>query len=558
MAFNRSLPIPSALLLACLASPLAGGKAQASPDGRPNIVLILSDDIRLDDLGAYGGNYLTPAMDRLAAQSVRFQHATVPTAACTPSRFAVLTGSYPGRARNEEFQPLEGEPANITWNTFVTEGQETIATLLNEAGYQTGMAGKWHVSTYLHPPEVPKIAKDADLDDPETTRLLQQHQQAIVDEVKRVAGFDFAASILEGNAPNLPIDSLKAHHLEWITKGALEFLDTTTREEPFFLYLAPTSVHSPSHDWTLDKDWRYTPSGKLTEEEIAVHPSRETVRTRLEEAGLPVEHRTVGLLMMSDMLDTVTAKLNEMGVAEETLVVFVGDHGVEPGKLVCYEEGVRVPMFASWPGRLLPGTTTEALVSTVDLAATFSYIAGGPAPSSPDGFAFLHPGEHGVSTDRRYAFFEGGYTRGVSDGVYKYITLRFPSDAIAEMQDGTRDMAPNHAMMPGQEQPYISMQCYPHYYDADQLYYLPADPYEQHNIIGEPTHAGAAARLRAALVQHVASFDHSYPMEQDFLLRAEYRALAEKSQARKLEGQDWWWSLIDRFRSLAASGGEAP
>lgn len=545
---NQTLLGAAAALLAISTVPAA-----AQPD-KPNVVLIMADDHRHDMWGSFGGENLTPAIDRLAEQGVKFGRAYCVSAACTPSRFNLLTGKYSGRSNHPWATGRKNEPYCVQWVTFLTEGDSNLATRLNEAGYFTGMAGKWHVTQHVDKATLPEIDPKANLDDPATSEKLAEHQRLVAEDIAGVTGFDYVANVLANNADHLPVKALETHHPEWITAGALEFLDTTTtKDQPFFLYLAATSVHSPQHQKALDKNPVYTPEGKVSEEAFSASPSRESVRQRLQAAGLPVNHQTVGLLMLDDSVSVVMNRLEEMGVADNTLVVLVADHGVEPAKLANYEEGVRTPMIVKWPSRLEAGTTTNALTSMVDISASILEVAGAtPTGDDPiDGLSFLKRDGKGLAPKRKYVYFENGFTRGISDGEYKLITLRFPDRIVAEMKDGTRAMAADHADMPRQEQPVISMKSYPHYWDANQLYHLPTDPYEQNNLVGDPEQAATLERMMGELRNVLVEFDHPYPLDDtDFLSSEQFRTLVEARMAHEettVAGKD---SRIAEFRAM--------
>jgi hypothetical protein len=178
-------------------------------DPQLNFILIYTDELQFSDLGCYAGQFPTPHIDRLAREGMMFSRAYTTASMCTPSRYSVLTGQYPGRCTAATFlteNPI-AEPYNIAWNTWITEDKMTLAKVLSEHGYVTGMAGKWHVGWIPTGTELPEITRDES-----------------------------------------PGDALTNQKL---------------KDAPFFLYFATTAVHGPNHVADLDKDVTLTPKEKI-------------------------------------------------------------------------------------------------------------------------------------------------------------------------------------------------------------------------------------------------------------------------------------------------------
>ena len=132
------------------------------PIDRPNIVIMFTDELEMNDIGAYGGDIPTPNIDKLASQGLRFTRAYTPSSMCTPARFAFLTGKYPGRCTAPTFlksNPID-QPYSIAWNTWITQDLMTLPRLLSQNGYITGMAGKWHVG-HMGDKVLPELNLDA-------------------------------------------------------------------------------------------------------------------------------------------------------------------------------------------------------------------------------------------------------------------------------------------------------------------------------------------------------------------------------------------------------------
>lgn len=545
---RRNFLKTSGLLVSAMALSKATGCSFEETGKRPNIVCFISDDLDSRYLGCYGGTkYPTPNIDKLAQQGVRFDKATVVSAACTPSRYSMLTGLYPGRCEHKDFleeMPID-QPYAVNWNVKLGPEATSIAQHLKQQGYYTGFSGKWHLSGEIEEQNVqlPEFPEDPDLDDPAIDKKLQEYQAALCNEVQRVTGFDEVNSVLWANNEEFPVEKLRVHNTEWITKGAYDVIDNTPEDKPFFLWCSTTAVHGPDHAENLTHDPGYTQGGKMNLSGYL--PPRESVKERVEAAGTRYWHRSAGVVMLDDHVGAIMDKLEKEGLAENTLFVFIADHNVEPGKITCYEKGVNTPMIARWPGVIKAGTTTDALVNNADLLPTFVEIAkeGAEKKLAIDGQSFLPVLKGTGKPNREYSYHENGYTRGISDGHYKYIALRFPDDLIEQMKSGELEVAPNHLNMPWQNQTMVTIKYYPHYLDGDQLYDLEKDPFEQNNLAYDPEYAGEVKRLRNALDENFLSkFKHPYPLEKDEYYQTEqYAKLVEALREKRDEYIPYWW-----------------
>ena len=329
---------------------------------RPNILFILTDDHRWDHLGFCGHPFLqTPHLDRLAAEGLNFANAFVVTSLCSPSRATFLTGMYAHR---------HGVKNNLTpWQ----DSNVTFLELLKDAGYDTAFIGKWHMP--------------GGLPDPRGVDLF----------------VSFTAQGGQGQYFNCPLvvngkeePSRKAYLTEELTDRTLEFLQAK-RDRPFCIFLAHKAAHHqflPPPDLAgmydgvplnLPKEtdlWIGSTNGMMFEGTLG--PISWLYRNYCE--TLTATDREVGRLL--DALD-------EMGVADDTLVVYAGDNGFFWGehrlvdKRWAYEESIRIPFIVRYPRRIPKAGTREQMIINPDLAPTLLELAGLPIPENIEGRSFV-------------------------------------------------------------------------------------------------------------------------------------------------------------------------
>lgn len=516
---------------------VVGGVPMVS--GAPlNFVLVFSDEMPPEYLGAYGGKkYPTPALDALAADGVRFDNAFSVSPICTPARYSVQTGRYPGRCLGGQFRKdARGptEPYFVNWNTRIEPHEPTLARALSAHGYRTGLAGKWHIARTHHDPgslaaRLPEIPEGA-LSDPAVQKALKERQTAVCRIVESTAGFDRAHHVIIGNWEEEPVNNDR-HNIPWITKGAVELLrEFAAEKKPFLLVTTPTGIHGPWHAAALDADLRDTPSGR--QEDIPDYaPDYEQLREEAAGFSSGEKHKHVGMAEIDHHVATLRAELGRLGLADNTVLIFTADHGIEPGKATVYDRGLRVPLLISWPGKA-SGTFTDALAQHPDLTATIALAAGAvDAASTMDGVDLRPVLVNPAARVRDYAYFECGYSRGITDGRYKYIATRLPTEIIQKAGEGeyewlTVGMGPG----PGAHAAFAQL-AYPAYYEADQFYDLEADPYELRNLWDDPAVAAAQVRFVHALRRETATFDDAFPAEaQPFFESETYRELTERTR----------------------------
>jgi len=514
---------------ACLAIPhvvrAMGVKKSAD---KPNIIFFIADDMAINMFGFLSegkGKRLTPNLDQLAAEGTVMMRQYVASPVCTPSRYSCLTGKYASRAQNKSFlsnKEVDEGIKPIGWNTHIIPSDVTLPKLMKKAGFVTGAVGKNHVIEAKEK----KLSPNADLNDPDVKKQLKENQQQLKKAYLN-CGFDYAESLFPRNADALQPKEIAVHNMDWVTKGALDFLDQNA-EKLFFLYFASTLTHSPSgKEKSWDADPLKTPYGYL-EKPMDVLPPRNTIKVRLKKANVPYTDKNADLLWLDDCLGALLQKLKTAGQYENTIIFFFNDHNIA-SKSSIYEGGVLAPSIIWKKGGFPCGKKSEAFISNIDFAPTILDFAGASVTDEMfDGKSFksVLTGEKQKIHDSIY--FELGYSRGVVRENFKYIALRYPAGSekwskekrqrilIKENELKKKQGKPvfnfdpmatfGHLnLVPGGKMPLENnvRQKYPHYSDKDQLYDLSTDPDEQHNLANEPEYAEKLHEMQKELKKYL-------------------------------------------------------
>ncbi len=346
-----SIKLLSAWVLA--ASLVAAG----GQDRKPNIVLIVADDLGWGELGCQGSKDIaTPHIDSIAKNGLRFTNGYVSCPVCSPTRAGLLSGRYQQRF-GHEFNPGPAGQADPKFGLPLTE--VTIANRLKEAGYATGMVGKWHQG-YL--PAYHPMKRGFD----EFFGFLGGAHSYVGNARKG------ADPILRGTEA---VDE-KEYLTEAFGRESVAFIDRH-KDHPFFLYLPFNAVHAP-----MDIPDKY-------KEKLG--------------AIADAKRRTFAamLVAMDEAVGRVLEKLREAKLEEQTLVLFVSDNGgptpqttsgngpLRGFKGGTFEGGIRVPFMMQWKGKLPAGKTFDAPAIALDLHATALGAAGVPVPEKLDGVNLL-------------------------------------------------------------------------------------------------------------------------------------------------------------------------
>lgn len=483
--------------------------AQAVP---PNVVIIYADDLNPSGLGCYGGDVLTPNIDRLAEEGVRFTRYYATSAVCSPSRYSLLTGRYASRCKSLQDQFPTNDVALIRWNCRLEGKEKTIAHLLGDAGYETALVGKHHNIENMGLQE--RVPLDADPRDPDVVKVLEKNYETLVKAVRETTGFKQVINLYANNFHTLDMPApLHHHNQDWVTDGAVKFIEANT-DKPFFLHMALTIPHGPDPLLSMEADPSITPHGYL-EEAPQVQPSRQDVFQRVEQAGLPRD--AAPFTWIDDAVGAVIQALEEAGVGDHTIVFFASDHN-ELGKMTCYDLGCKTPAIIKWPDHISSGQVNDELVANIDITPTLLAACGVDVPVGyeVDGknlFPMLGNGQ----PVRDELLLEITYTKSIVSKDWKYIATRFPKAVQATITPENRKMINQEGEMATFDPiagtvaaRYGVAERFPGYYDDDQLYQLTNDPDEQNNLAFNPEYTEQLETMRKDLGAVIKEFAHPF------------------------------------------------
>jgi arylsulfatase A len=370
--------LSTALLVALhFTSPLSDAAAQANAreSGRPNVVLILMDDLGYGDIGSFGvKDARTPNLDRLARDGVRLTNAYANGPTCSPTRAGFITGQYQQRH-------------GIDWQLGAVEGDFdrglqvtglTLPAILRESGYATGLIGKWHIG---FKPEFGPNAHGF-------TEFFGFLSGAVGYYTHRRS--DGAPDLYENTTPV----RIPGYLTDEITRRAISFVDRHS-SRPFFLEVAYNAVHWPFDVPDLPANTQHDaphPVGGMGFPPLYQGPTVGAASTRRDYVRM--------LERADEGVGQILAALERRGLAGNTLVIFTSDNGGEwlsrnaplsNRKSTLWEGGIRVPLILRWPGHLPASTTSAQVAITMDLTASILAATGAtiPARYEPDGIDLL-------------------------------------------------------------------------------------------------------------------------------------------------------------------------
>jgi len=480
---HRTVSLMFVMLLAC-SSPLQAqmGSAPASAEAtRPNVIVIVVDDLRFDEFGAGGHPYLeTPNIDRLAAEGAMFTDTFYAVPLCSPNRASILTGQYPSR---------HGIIDNIARN-LASHRLQTFPIAMRDAGYETGFIGKWHMGN-----------------DP-TPR----------------PGFDYW-SALPGQGrtidPDLYEDGrvhrVKGYVTDVLTDRAVDFIERE-REGPFMLYIAHKAVHPDARqldDGSSDPNVNrvYTPAPRhkgLYEERV--YPRQPNVvfspddlegkpalQRSLRDRDSPesveqfaffldpgtseetIRRRAEMVLAVDESLGRLMATLEEGGMLDNTMIMFTsdngfffGEHWLSQERRLPYEESIRQPLLVRYPPLAKPGSRIGGLSLSVDIAPTVLDVGG------------VEIGDH-VQGRSLLPLLRGDDTGWRESVLIEFFTYEKPRPWLMDM-DYRTVRTDRYKLIHWMQHP-----------DERELYDLQEDPFELKNLIDDPAMSDVVAELNVEL-----------------------------------------------------------
>jgi len=472
---------------------------------RPNIIVFLVDDYDKYETSVYGGKVLTPNLERLAKEGITFNNAHVTSTVCTPSRYTFLTGRYAGSSYYKEYRELfpPGQQALPAFNVGLEPDNMNVGAVLAKNGYATGFVGKFHVGPSLSDPAFRSKygLHDVQKNTPFTEEINRQQfgNEKKFRKAVRDYGFTWAKNIYWDNT-KAPFQS---HNPEWTAAAAVEFIEQH-KKEPFYMHYCTTLLHGPNGSWhkSLDKP-RVTGEG-IIKEDLKVLPPRGSVMKRIEAAGLTSDQ--AGYLWMDDSLGVILDKLDELKLTENTVVLFVADHGSGNKGSLYKAKGTEVPCIMRWPKGMKAGIRSDELIQNTDFVPTWLELAETALPSTYkiDGVSLKPLFRKPNSPVREYVYQEIGAARSIKTRNHSYIALRYTKDQVAGVRENSKRHLKSMTGLSGGVS--RSIATHPHAYSGDQLYDLKGDPDAQRNLASQRRHAKTLKHMQELLVRELGKF----------------------------------------------------
>ena len=356
---------------------------------RPNIVFILADDLGYGDLSCYGQQHFqTPNLDKMAAGAMRFTQHYSGTTVCAPSRCSLMTGKHTGHTAirgNKEWQPEGQFP--------MAAGEITVAELLKQAGYVTGAFGKWGLGF---------VGTEGDPNQQGFDEFYGYNCQRMAHNYYPGHLWDDSVKV---EIPENSGDKFGVYAPELIHQRALQFIEKN-KDKPFFLFYPNIIPHA---ELLLPEENLDEYRGKFLPENAFKGTEPGDQYFRIGGYGTqPEGHAAFAAMvtLLDKQVGEILAKLKELGLEKNTLVVFSSDNGphqeggADPdyfdsnGRLKgykrdLYEGGIRVPMIAFWEGKIVAGSTSDHVSAFWDFLPTVAEVAGVKAPENTDGISYL-------------------------------------------------------------------------------------------------------------------------------------------------------------------------
>ena len=500
------------LLILCASTMLASvGRGE-----RPNIIMFLIDDQNPSSIAAFGGNTYTPNIDRMAKEGMKFTRAYVSSSVCTPSRYSFLTGRFAGNSHSKLYNDAVGGKENQGlpgFNVALERDKMNVGNVLREAGYTTGFVGKFHLTSKSDFPEFYKgknkwihISKDA-RPGPEASAQFKHNERWTRRYLKEL-GFSWAKNVYPENSHK----PYSEHNPEWTTVAALEFIEEN-KKGPFYLHLCSTLLHGPDKSWRKSMDRPLvTGEGEVESLPKVMTPRAELLNT-ITEKGFDPDSHVAGEAWIDDSIGAIFRKLKELGIDDNTLVVFSPDHGRD-GKASVFSHGAaQVPMIMRWPNKIPAGQVCDELVQNIDLVPTFFELGKAKKPESYriDGKSLTPLLKNGTADDwRSHLYLEMGAARATVTKDWSYIAVRYTKEQIAAIKRAEPKNLPKAMSYIGRSGIGVRGADRPGFFDQDQLYHLKKDPKEMKNLADNELHASRLKTIRNLMQKDLESIGRPF------------------------------------------------
>jgi arylsulfatase A-like enzyme len=420
----------------------------------------------------------------------------------------------------------KGMPSCINNFMDIEDDAMNLPAQLRRSGYSTGYVGKYHLTRHdllgtnrgWERAGLQTYPEDADpRTDPGTDRKMKANQEWWQRHMREI-GYDVADAIYPANLREMFNDAANVHNVEWTADAANRFLKSREgKEEPFFLCVATTYNHGPLPFWqrhgryvySLDADVRMTGEGVVTNRDLSSVLAGETRAGCRSLVGQPGLSEQAPFAKWWDAaVGSILNTLEETGAADNTLVIYISDHGLNNhGKSTLYETGIHVPLLMKWPGTIDAGRVCDHVVGSIDLVPTVLQACGVQIPKSyiMDGRSLMPVLEGSDDPVREALFIQMGYAYGIKTDDWKYIAVRYPAEMERTISRGEKDPEWTHPSWEVPDQPYLilhyqlakwSAEANPHYFARNQLFNLQADPEEKNNLFRQmPEKAGQMKQL---------------------------------------------------------------
>lgn len=344
-------------------------KSEANNSKQPNILFIMTDQLRRNSVGHMGGPVETPAIDRFATEGISFSQAYCNSPMCTPARAAFLTGKL-----NHSIKCDKGNPYYYN-DRLLNTCENTIAKILSKAGYKCAYIGKWHNDSLKSSGHIPRGPRRQGFDD---------FWAGVNVSSNRTNAFYFTD---DGHK----VQSDNEWEPDMQTRLAIEYLDKNKNSnKPFFLFLSWLPPH-PTYALPKYREYLIDVARKqINESEL--HPN---VPDRIKDLAIEeyVQYHA-NVMGLDDDLNKILLAVNDLGLEENTIVVFTSDHGDDllshglRGKNQCYEEAAAIPFIIRYPGHIKAGKISTDFINISDMAPTLIDLCGVKVPTEMQGKSF--------------------------------------------------------------------------------------------------------------------------------------------------------------------------